>query len=132
MLIIHHYLLMPTLISESKKADQTPALFLLDTGSNTNMISTNLAPEITKVHGSDVRVRGVSGKVKMVYDADKVVVQFANFRQQIHDIISFDLTSSSRGAGTEIGGIMGLPLIGMFESVTLDYRDGRVKFIYKP
>ena len=132
MLILHHYLLMPTLISETEKADQTPALFLLDTGSNTNMISTNLAPEITKVHGSEVQVRGVSGKVRQVYDADKVVLQFANFRQRIRDIISFDLTSSSRGAGTEISGIMGLPLMGIFESVTLDYRDGRVKFDYKP
>jgi len=27
---------------------------------------------------------------------------------------------------------MGLPLIGMFESVTLDYRDGGIKFDYKP
>ena len=132
MLVLHHYLLMPTLISETEKAEQTPALFLLDTGSNTNMISMNLAPEITKVHGSEVQVRGVSGKVRQVYDADKVVLQFARFRQRIRDIISFDLTSSSRGAGTEISGIMGLPLMGMFESVTLDYRDGRVKFDYKP
>jgi len=27
---------------------------------------------------------------------------------------------------------MGLPLIGMFESVRLDYRDGGIKFDYKP
>jgi len=27
---------------------------------------------------------------------------------------------------------MGSPLIGMFESVTPDYRDGRIKFDYKP
>jgi tetratricopeptide (TPR) repeat protein len=132
MLIIHHDLLIPTLISESKKTEQTPALFLLDTGSNVSMISTNLAPEITKVHGSEVRVRGISGKVKMVYDADKVVVQFSTFRQQIRDLTSFDLRDFSRGAGAEIGGIMGLPLIGMFESVTLDYRDGCIKFDYKP
>ena len=26
---------------------------------------------------------------------------------------------------------MGLPLLGLFESVTLDYRDGRIKFDYK-
>ncbi|HLN01644.1 MAG TPA: aspartyl protease family protein [Bryobacteraceae bacterium] len=132
MLNIYHYLLIPTLISESTTAEQTPALFLFDTGSNTNMISTNLAPEITRVHGSDVQVRGISGKVKMVYDADKVVVQFATFRQKIRDITSFDLRGFSRGAGAEVGGIMGLPLIGMFESVTLDYRDGRIKFDYKP
>jgi hypothetical protein len=77
-------------------------------------------------------VRGISGKVKMVYQADKIVVQFATFRQQIRDLTSFDLVGFSRGAGAEISGIMGLPLIGMFESVTLDYRDGRIKFDYKP
>jgi len=131
-LILHHDLLIPTLISESTKAEQTPSLFLVDTGANTNMISTNLAPEITKLHGSDVRVRGVSGKVKMVYDADKVVVQFATFRQQIRDLTSFDLRNISRGTGAEVGGIMGLPLIGTFQSVTIDYRDGRIQFDYKP
>jgi tetratricopeptide (TPR) repeat protein len=133
MLIIHHYLLIPTLISETTNAEQTPGLFLLDTGARLNMISTQLAPAITKVHDSDsVRVRGISGKVKMVYEADKVVVQFATFRQQIRDLTSFDLAGFSRGAGAEISGIMGLPLIGVFQSVTLDYRDGRIKFDYKP
>jgi tetratricopeptide (TPR) repeat protein len=132
MLIIRHHLLIPTLISETTKTEQTPALFLFDTGSNLNMISTKLAPEITQVHDTDsVRVHGISGKVKMVYEADKIVVQFATFRQQIREITSFDLRGFSRGAGAEIGGIMGLPLIGMFDSVTLDYRDGRIKFDYK-
>ena len=132
MLIIHHYLLIPTLLSETTKAEQTPALFLLDTGALLNMISTILAPDITKVRDSANQVRGISGKVRMVYSADKVVVQFAHFRQQMHDLTSFDLRGFSRGAGAEIGGIMGLPLIGMFRSVTLDYRDGRVRFDYKP
>jgi len=131
MLIVHHYLLVPTLISESTKAEQTQGLFLLDTGSQLNMISTSLAPEITKVHGSLDRVRGISGKVKDVYQADKIVLQFATFRQLNLDLTSFDLTGLSRGAGMEFSGIMGLPLIGMFASVTLDYRDGCVKFDYK-
>jgi len=131
MLIIQHNLLIPTLISESTKAEQTAGLFLLDTGAGLNMISTNLAPAITNVHDSQDRVRGVSGKVKMVYRADKIVLQFASFRQLNLDLSSFDLTGFSRGAETEISGIMGLPLIGIFESVTLDYRDGRVKFDYK-
>jgi hypothetical protein len=46
-------------------------------------------------------------------------------------LTSFDLTGFSRGAGLEVSGIMGLPLIGLFASVTLDYRDGCVKFDYK-
>jgi tetratricopeptide (TPR) repeat protein len=131
MLRMYHYLLIPTLIGESAKAELTQGLFLLDTGAQLNMISTNLAPEITKVHGSLDRVRGISGKVKNVYQADKIVLQFATFRQLNLDLTSFDLTSISRSAGLEVSGIMGLPLIGMFASVTLDYRDGCVKFAYK-
>ena len=131
MLIMHHHLLIPKLISESTKAEQTAGLLLVDTGSQLNMISTNLAPAITKVHDSQAGVRGISGKVQMVYQADKIVLQFANFRQLNLDLVSFDLRGFSRSAEMEISGIMGLPLLGMFESVTLDYRDGRVKFDYK-
>jgi tetratricopeptide (TPR) repeat protein len=109
MLIIQHNLLIPTVISESTNAEQTAGLFLLDSGARLNMISTNLAPAITNVHDSQDRVRGISGKVKMVYQADKIVLQFANFRQLNLDLASFDLTGFSRGAETEISGIMGLP-----------------------
>jgi len=132
MLIVHHYLLIPTSISESAKAEQTASLFLLDTGARLNMISTNMAPAITSVHGSLDRVRGISGKVREVYEADKVILQFATFRQTNLGLTAFDLTDFSRSAEMEVSGIMGLPLIGMFASVTLDYRDGRVKFDYKP
>lgn len=128
---VEHDLLIPAMISETAKAEQTPGLLLFDTGSRLNMISTNLAPAITNVHDSEARVRGISGRVKMVYQADKIVLQFANFRQQNLGLTAFDLTGFSRGAGMEISGIMGLPLIGIFESVTLDYRDGRIKFDYK-
>jgi len=131
MLRVHHYLLIPTLIGESAKAEQTQGLFLLDTGAGLNMISTNLVPAITKVHGSLDRVRGISGRVKNVYEADKIVLRFATFQQLNLGLTSFDLTGFSRGAGLEVSGIMGLPLIGLFASVTLDYRDGCVKFDYK-
>jgi len=131
MLIVHHDLLIPTSISESTKAEQTQGLFLLDTGAQLNTISTNLAPSITKVHGSADQVRGISGRVKNVYEADKIILQFATFRQLNLGLTSIDLTDISRGAGLEVSGIMGLPLIGMFASVTLDYRDGCVKFDYK-
>lgn len=130
-LIVQHDLLVPTLISESTKKEQTAGLFLLDTGSTLNMISTHLAPAITSVHGSLDRVTGISGKVKNLYEADKVILQFASFRQLNLDLRSFDLGGLSRDNGMEVSGIMGLPLIAMFEAVTLDYRDGRVKFDYR-
>lgn len=130
-LAIGHDLLIPTLVSTTTKGEQTTGLFLFDTGSTLNMISSVLAPDLTKLHGTDMKVHGVSGKVKTVYEVDKIVVQFANFRQQMHDLTSIDLGNVSRSVGAEISGIMGLPLIGLFESVTLDYRDGRIKFDYK-
>jgi tetratricopeptide (TPR) repeat protein len=131
MLRVHHYLLIPTLISETTKAEQTQGLFLLDTGAGLSMISTNLAPAVTKVSDSGQKVRGISGRVKNVYEADKIVLQFATFQQLNLGLTSFDLTGFSRGAGLEVSGIMGRPLIALFASVTLDYRDGCVKFDYK-
>jgi tetratricopeptide (TPR) repeat protein len=133
MMIIGHDLLIPTVVGQNERTMETPGLFLLDTGANLNMISTELAPTITKVHDShDVRVKGVSGRVKMVYEADKVGLQFAGFRQQNLGLIAFDLRRFSRASQAEISGIMGMPLITLFQSVTLDYRDGRIKFVYKP
>lgn len=123
----HHDILIPTRIS-----DGPPVLFLLDTGSGVSMISTNVAGSITKLrNNSQMRVKGISGEVKMMYSADKVTLEFATFRQLNQDLTAFDLSRVSRAAGTEVTGIMGMPLLGLFSSITLDYRDGRVKFEYK-
>jgi predicted aspartyl protease len=131
-LIIHHYLLIPTRISEDRDSDPTPGVFLIDTGASFSQVSNRIAGEITKVHESEyVRVKGLSGKVSKVFEANKLVLQFANFRQSNLGLISFDLSDISRGAGTEVMGILGIPLLGMFQSITLDYRDGLVKFDYK-
>ena len=35
----------------------------------------------------------------------------------------------NRGLGIEVGGVLGLPLLYQFE-LTLDYRDGMVKFVH--
>ena len=64
----------------------------------------------------------------MMYSADKVTLEFAGYRQQNQNLTAFDLSSFSRNANAEITGIMGLPLLGLFSSITLDYRDGRLKF----
>ncbi len=130
---IHHMILMPTKVSETVGGEQTPGLFLVDTGASTNSISTNLAPDVTKVRNDYYGgVRGLSGKVKMNYRADRVVLQFAHFRQQIPDLRTFDLSSISRSGGVELSGIIGMPLLSHFQAVVIDYRDGRVRFDYKP
>jgi hypothetical protein len=43
---------------------------------------------------------------------------------------SFDMWPQSRGIGTEISGFLGLPVLSLF-TITIDYRDGVVKFDYK-
>ncbi len=74
----------------------------------------------------------MAGEVKKVYTADKVVLEFAKFRQANLDMLSVDLTNISRGSGTEVAAILGIPVLAIFRSITIDYRDGLVKFEYKP
>ena len=122
-----HELLIPTKIGNT-----STKLFLIDTGSFTNLISSSAAAEVTKVRGEDrVQVRGVSGNVKDVKSADKVTIQFGHFKQENHDLISFDLAPISRSTGTEVSGILGFAMLRML-SVKIDYRDGLVDFDYKP
>jgi len=119
-----HELLIPT-----KVGDTAPKLFLIDTGSLTNLISSSAAREVTKVHGSDVQVRGLSGSVKNVYEADKAVLQFSHFRQENQDITAFDLSNTSKDTGTEVSGVLGFTTL-RFMTVKIDYRDGLVDFEY--
>ncbi len=120
-----HLLLIPTRV-----ADAPSKLFLIDTGAMMNSISPEAAREVTKVHDNDnMHVRGISGSVKQVYSADKAVLQFSHFRQENQDLTSFDLSSLSRSAGTEISGILGFTTLRLF-TVKIDYRDGLVDFVY--
>ena len=122
-----HELLIPTVIGTG-----SPRLFLIDTGSVTNLMSVDVAQTVTKVHNdSYMTVRGVSGTVKNVKSADKVVIQFAHFRQENDDLIAFDLSGISRTTGTEVSGILGFTVLRML-TVKIDYRDGLVDFEYKP
>ena len=120
-----HMLLLPTSIGNT-----TPKLFLIDTGAATTLISPDAAREVTKVnHDSDVIVKGVSGKVKNVYRADKAELRFSHFKQQNEDILAFDLSGMSRHVGTEISGTLGFTVLHMMK-MTIDYRDGLVNFEY--
>ena len=122
-----HELLIPTFIGNA-----SPKLFLIDTGAFSNLISSDAANEVTKVRSDDhMHVRGISGSVKQVKSADKVMIQFAHFRQENDDLISFDLTPISRSTGTEVSGILGFAMLRML-TVKIDYRDGLVDFEYKP
>jgi Flp pilus assembly protein TadD len=122
-----HQLLIPT------KIGAAPAkLFMIDTGAFANTIDPAAAREVTKVHGdSYMKVKGVSGSVKNVYSADKAVLIFGRLRQENQDIISFDMTSISNGAGTEISGALGFTTLYLLD-IKIDYRDGLVNLSYDP
>jgi len=96
------------------------------------MMDPAAAREVTKVHGDpNMRVKGVSGSVKNVYSADKAVLVFGHLKQENQDIISFDMTSISESAGTEISGTLGFTTLNMLD-IKIDYRDGLVNLSYNP
>ena len=122
-----HELLLATMVGESQ-----PGFFILDTGSSQSLISTNVARSVTKVRGEDrFRMKGISGEIKDLKSADQVTLTFAGFRQKTLELLSLDFSGLSRDAGTKIAGILGLPVLVLFD-LTLDYRDGLVKFVYNP
>ncbi len=71
------------------------------------------------------------GRVKEVYEADDFTLTFGRFRQRLFNSLSLDLSSQSKHLGTEMSGIIGMPVLSLF-TLTIDYRDGLVKFDYHP
>jgi hypothetical protein len=124
---IGHDLLIPTKLNGTP-----PRLFLVDSGSFDNTISTQAATEVTKLHlDSDVTVTGLSGKVNKVFTANDVIVDFAHFRQERHDLIAIDESSISDDAGVEISGTLGFQMLQILE-IKIDYRDGLIDFKFTP
>jgi predicted aspartyl protease len=124
---INHVLLIPTKIN-----DAGPVLFMIDSGASTSLLANKVARVATKVRTDyDTKLKGLSGNVDKVSRADEVTIQFASFKQKNQEIITFNLDDISRGYGIELGGVLGLPLLALFRTVTIDYRDGMVKFEYK-
>ncbi|HUA14048.1 MAG TPA: aspartyl protease family protein [Verrucomicrobiae bacterium] len=120
-----HDLLVPTSIGKVPEK-----LFLLDTGSLTNLISPAAAREVTKVHGdSDTILEGISGRVDKVYSANKAVLTFGRLRQENQDMTAFDTTPLSDDVGTEVSGFLGFVMLRMLD-IKIDYRDALVDFHY--
>jgi tetratricopeptide (TPR) repeat protein len=123
-----HHLLITT-----KVGDAPPALFNIDTGASTNFISVDLAKSVAKVHDDRrFQVKGISGLVKDVYSADRLVWQFARFRQENRNVLSFDFSKLNKKLELELSGALGMPLLAVFQKFVINYRDGLVDFDYKP
>ena len=121
-----HSMLLPTSIGD------TPVkLFLLDTGSTSNLISPSAAREVTKIHGDARTIKGLSGSVKNVYRADKAVLRFAHMQQENQDLIAIDMTHISDRIGTEVSGVLGFEVLHLLD-IKINYRDGLVDFSLDP
>jgi len=121
-----HILLVPA------RVNSHDGLFVLDTGAASTMMSYDLAAEASKLDRDDrTAIRGLSGKVGDVYQTGTVVLEFAGFSQKNLAMTAIDTWELSHRLGTEISGFLGLPVLDLF-TLTIDYRDGLVKFERRP
>jgi len=122
-----HFIVLPTLLN-----GKTQRLFMVDTGAFATAVSPEAAREVTKVHGAPAgSVRGLSGDVAKVSFTEAILFQFAGIRQQNNDLFAFDTSGISRGAGFEISGFLGSTVLRQL-TISIDYRDGLIKFDYDP
>ncbi len=109
-----------------------PLLFLIDTGSFSNILSTRTAQQVTALRSNpNMQVRGMSGSVSKVYTADKATLQFGRYSQENEDVVALDLANVSRQTGTEVAGILGFRMLRILQ-IKIDYRDGLVDFVFDP
>ncbi|WP_446745850.1 aspartyl protease family protein [Silvibacterium acidisoli] len=121
-----HMLIVPVLLNA-----KTTRLFIVDTGAWRTSIAPWAAREVTKVHRDDrIQVKGVSGEVNEVFDADKITFRFSHFNQEFDDITSFAIPEISRNMNTEISGFIGFDILH-FLVLKIDYRDGLMDFEYQ-
>jgi len=114
----------------TKVNNKRSGLFLLDTGSEVSNIDSTFASLSTKLSGNSlVRMRGISGDVTKVFEADKAELQFARFRQSNLGLLALNLNNAPEHQDVRMAGILGLPVLAMFR-LTIDYRNGLVNFDY--
>jgi len=121
-----HMLLIPTSVNQKPFRN-----FLIDTGAFDNMITPDAARESTKLYSdSDVEIKGLSGKVKKVYETGDVWLFFGSFKEK-KSLIAFDLSNISDSVGTEVSGSLGFGMLYLLD-IKIDYRDGLIAFAYDP
>jgi hypothetical protein len=120
------HLAVPTSINSGKSS-----LFLIDSGSSSNLVDETIARDSSKVYRDDsVRVKGIQGEVKQTSMADHVTLVFGGFRQDNSNVVAISLAGMSDGMGVAFGGILGMPVLRQMV-FTVDYLEGIVRFEYK-
>jgi len=106
--------------------------FMIDSGASMNFISESLARAVTDVSiETRMQAKGVSGEIKKLHRADRVLLEFGGIRQQNIDMISFDFKKLNKRMGTEVSGLIGHPALKQI-TLIIDYRNGLVNFNYRP
>jgi len=119
------------------KVDNTgPLLFLIDTGSFANTLSTQTARRLTQLRSDPTtRVSGLSGSVGQVYRVDTATLDFpcdlnsCKYSQANQNVVTFDLSNISHTTGTEVAGVLGFNMLRILQ-IKIDYRDGLVDFVF--
>ena len=119
-----HFLLLPTEVG--KKA---AGLFVIDSGSNANTISPELARSIPEMRAFNSPMSGASGVVNSAFIADDAMLRFAKVNRSDR-ISTLDLHSVSKDLGIEVSGQIGFSAMQEMR-VLINYRDGLVRFVGK-
>jgi len=120
---IGHMLMVPTSVSGSE-----PAMFVIDTGASQTLIGKEFAAELAKMRSAaNLPIGGLSGKIDDVDAADDLKFKFGGFSVHCQDTLSINLKRHDDDLGMEVAGFLGFPILKLF-SITLDYRNGLVKF----
>ena len=120
-----HLLIVPTEIGKGLNK-----LFVMDTGSMSNLISPEAAREVSRVSADDSELRGVSGKSKTMFNGGAVTLKFANIRQPASGILAVKLPDVA-GGEVEISGFLGYQSLRQLK-IEIDYRDNLVRFTLTP
>lgn len=120
-----HHLMMPTLVD-----NRGVGLFVMDTGASETSIDALFARQVTKLSREDfIKVKGVSGEVKDVFETKPVPLIFSHFRTPDMSLIAYNLNNQPDHQEVRTAGLLGFPALFLFR-LTIDYRNGLVGFDY--
>ncbi|SNT20774.1 Flp pilus assembly protein TadD, contains TPR repeats [Granulicella rosea] len=130
---IGHNLLVPvTMTDEKQKRTSKDKLFIVDTGSDSILISPDAASGVTKVHNDyTVGVHGIAGDVKRVYSTEGLNFYFAHLKQPVYEVTAMDTTRLSHDEGVEVSGLLGATVLHRV-TLHIDYRDNLIKLDFDP
>lgn len=118
-----HMLILPTKLNGGPSR-----LFIMDTGATRSVIAPEAASAVTSTRDvSDmVTFHGIAGKVASVNAAEKVTLEFANVKQPVEGMASFNAVGL-RSSGVDVSGLIGFDALYTL-IISIDYRDNLVNF----